>query len=237
MLLGQVTVGAWLSVTVTVKLQVAEFPAPSVARYVTAVPPTGKLEPEARPPISAGLTPSQLSLAEGAAYETAREQVLAAADWVLPDGHEIEGATLSVTETVNEHELVREEESVAMYVTVEDPLPKDDPGPLAVCRLTEAEPQLSVAVGVVQDTVAAHVPEAVKAEIVPGQLENDGTCASLTVTVKEQDPEFELESLVAYVTVVLPRLKLEPGASPAVREGTEAPQLSEAGGGVQLTEL
>src|SRR5436309_14414848 len=46
MLAGQVTVGAWLSLTVTVKLQSAElFPLASVAWQVTVVVPFGKVEP------------------------------------------------------------------------------------------------------------------------------------------------------------------------------------------------
>src|SRR5438876_11832889 len=46
MLAGQVTVGAWLSLTVTVKVQSAElFPLASVAWQVTVVVPFGKVEP------------------------------------------------------------------------------------------------------------------------------------------------------------------------------------------------
>src|SRR3954454_19612239 len=44
---GQVICGASLSVTVTVKLFVTELPLASVARQVTVVNPTGKVEPEA----------------------------------------------------------------------------------------------------------------------------------------------------------------------------------------------
>src|SRR5687767_531656 len=44
--IGQVIVGAWVSLTVTEKLQVAWLPPTSVAVQVTWVVPTGKNEPE-----------------------------------------------------------------------------------------------------------------------------------------------------------------------------------------------
>ncbi len=47
MFAGQVIAGAWLSTTVTVKLQVVELPAASVAVAVTAVTPTLNELPDA----------------------------------------------------------------------------------------------------------------------------------------------------------------------------------------------
>ncbi len=44
-------VGAWLSVTVTVKLQVLKLPDSSVALNVLVVTPTGKVEPDGKPAI------------------------------------------------------------------------------------------------------------------------------------------------------------------------------------------
>ena len=44
---GQVIVGAWVSLILTVKLQVAWLPASSEAVQVTVVVPTGKTAPEA----------------------------------------------------------------------------------------------------------------------------------------------------------------------------------------------
>ena len=43
---GQVLSGGWLSVTVTLKVHVAWFPAASVAVAVTGVVPTGKVDPD-----------------------------------------------------------------------------------------------------------------------------------------------------------------------------------------------
>jgi hypothetical protein len=50
-LLGQVIVGAWVSVTVTVKLQVAVKPAASVTLKVFVVVPIGNNDPEGNPAI------------------------------------------------------------------------------------------------------------------------------------------------------------------------------------------
>ena len=61
MLLGQVIVGTWLSLTVTVKEQVAVLPLASVTRKTLVVTPTGKLEPLARPAVCVVLLPAQLS--------------------------------------------------------------------------------------------------------------------------------------------------------------------------------
>jgi hypothetical protein len=46
MLFGQLTLGTWLSLTVTVKLHVAVLLDESVAVQVTVVVPFGKVEPE-----------------------------------------------------------------------------------------------------------------------------------------------------------------------------------------------
>ena len=62
MLAGQVTVGGWLSLTVTVKVQSSElFPLASVARQVTVVVPVGKVEPLGG--VQVVVEPRQLSVA------------------------------------------------------------------------------------------------------------------------------------------------------------------------------
>jgi hypothetical protein len=63
-LAGQLIVGGVVSVTVTVKLQVAARPAPSVAVQVTVVAPNEKAEPEGG--VQTTLGAPQLSLAVGA---------------------------------------------------------------------------------------------------------------------------------------------------------------------------
>ena len=65
---GQAIVGAWLSITVTVKEQEAVLPAASVAVYSSVVAPTGKKLVLPMPAVRAIVTPGQLSLYEGAPY-------------------------------------------------------------------------------------------------------------------------------------------------------------------------
>jgi hypothetical protein len=62
--LGHVTVGASVSLTVTVKVHMPTLPAASVAEQVTVVVPTGKAEPDAGEQVTAP-TPGQLSVAGG----------------------------------------------------------------------------------------------------------------------------------------------------------------------------
>jgi len=64
---GQLTVGPWLSATVTVKLHELPLPNVSEAEQVTVVTPFGKLLPEAGEHVTAR-APSQASLAVGAVY-------------------------------------------------------------------------------------------------------------------------------------------------------------------------
>jgi hypothetical protein len=62
MLLGQVTVGFWVSLTVTVNVQLAGLPDPSVTLQVTVVTPFWNVVPDAG--VHVGVpTPEQLSVA------------------------------------------------------------------------------------------------------------------------------------------------------------------------------
>ena len=61
MFCGHVMVGFSVSVTVTVKLQLAVLPEASVAVQLTVVVPTGKVEPDAG--VQDTVTPGQLSVA------------------------------------------------------------------------------------------------------------------------------------------------------------------------------
>src|SRR5438874_1660312 len=112
MLAGQVTVGAWLSLTVTVKVQSAElFPLASVAWQVTVVVPFGKVEPLGG--VQVVVEPGQLSVAVVV---------------VMLVGQVTVGAWLSLTVTVK----VQSAElfplaSVAWQVTVVVPFGKVEP--------------------------------------------------------------------------------------------------------------
>ena len=65
MFAGQVIVGSCVSVTVTVKAQVAVLLAPSVTLNVLVVTPTGNDAPEAEPEVWIVLWPEQLSVPAG----------------------------------------------------------------------------------------------------------------------------------------------------------------------------
>ena len=69
-LAGQLMVGGCKSCTVTVKEQVEEFPAPSVARYTTVLIPSGNVLPEESPLTKVMLGAVQLSVALIAPYVT-----------------------------------------------------------------------------------------------------------------------------------------------------------------------
>jgi hypothetical protein len=59
-----VIVGGVVSLTVTLKLQLAVFPDPSLALQLTAVIPLGKVEPDGG--LHEAIAPGQLSLTVGA---------------------------------------------------------------------------------------------------------------------------------------------------------------------------
>jgi hypothetical protein len=79
---GQVILGAWVSLTVTVKLQlpVDMLPDASVAVQVTVITPLANVEPEAGRQLV--VAPGQLSLAVAVKLTTA-VQTLASVDWVM----------------------------------------------------------------------------------------------------------------------------------------------------------
>ena len=107
--------------------------------------------------------------------------------------------------TVNVHVAVFAAASVAVHVTVVVPTGKDEPEAGTHAVVTPG--QLSPAVGAAYVTVAAHVPGALLAVTLAGQVIVGG-CVSLTVTVKVHiapDPSEQ-------VTVVVPTGKKLPDA-------------------------
>src|SRR5205823_15105090 len=99
MFAGQVTVGAWLSLTVTVKLQSAElFPLASVAWQVTVVVPFGKVEPLGGVQVVVEPTQDWKSVVEEMCG--ADSQLPAAVVVVMLAGQVTVGAWLSLTVTV-----------------------------------------------------------------------------------------------------------------------------------------
>src|SRR6185369_17023384 len=79
-------VGFSVSLTVTVKLHVALFPAASLAVYVTVRTPTGNTLPLAGPAVCVIVTPGQLSAAVGAVQLTAAPQTPASLPFTIGVG-------------------------------------------------------------------------------------------------------------------------------------------------------
>ena len=120
---GQKMFGSCTSTTVTVKEQVAEFPPPSVTLKIFVVTPTGNKDPLANPAVLVVVAPVQLSVPAGVVYVRSALQTLLELLAVILAGQVIEGAMPSVLLTVNEHVPVLEMASVAVRVTVTDPVP------------------------------------------------------------------------------------------------------------------
>src|SRR5881397_731471 len=101
---GQVSVGASVSLTVTVKVQALVLPLLSLAVQVTVVTPLLKVEPLGG--TQTLVTPGQLSLAVGAAKLTTREHRPEAVLVTMAVGQAMAGASVSLTVTVNVQALV-----------------------------------------------------------------------------------------------------------------------------------
>ena len=126
-------------------------------------------------------------------------------------GHVTVGACVSLTVTVNEHDPVFDEASVAVQVTVVVPTANVDP--VAGTHTTVAPGQLSAAVGVVKFTTAEHWPAAAAVVMFTGHV-TVGACVSLIVTVNEHVPSalFADPSDAVHVTVVVPTGNVAPDA-------------------------
>ena len=117
--LAQVMVGFWVSLTVTVKLQVLVRPTASVAVEVTVVVPFGKVDPEAGVELMVTV-PGQLSVAVTVNVTTA-PHVPGSVDRTIFAGQVIVGGVTSFTRTVNEQVAVLPASSVAVHITVVPP--------------------------------------------------------------------------------------------------------------------
>jgi len=113
----------------------------------------------------------------------------------------IVGFSASITVTVNEHDTVLFDASVAMQVTVVAPLLKVEPD--AGVQTTVGVPQLSVADNTGQETTAEHSPASVFVTMFCGQVIAGGVL-SMTVTVAVQLLDVLLLSVTVSVTLVVP---------------------------------
>src|SRR5439155_1038892 len=219
MLAGQVITGASVSLTVTVKLHVAELPWPSLALQFTVLGPRAKLLPLAGVQVTVAVP--QLSVAVTAKV-TLLAQVPAEVLTLMLAGQVMTGSSLSLTVTVKLHVALFPWPSLALQVTVVGPRAKLLP--LAGVQVTVAAPQLSVAVAV-KVTLLAQVPPEVLTLMLAGQV-TTGASASLTVTVKLHVALLPWPSSALQFTVVGPRAKLLPLAG--VQVTVAVPQLSVA---------
>src|SRR5439155_777004 len=140
----QLISGFWVSVIVTVKVQVLVLPLASRAVLVTVVTPSGKV-----PPLGGVLTrlvTAQLSVAVTVKVTLLRLQRPASAGSTRLAGQVSTGFCVSVTRTVKKQTLVLPLASVAVLVTVVTPSGKVPPLGGVLTRLVTA--QLSVAVTV-----------------------------------------------------------------------------------------
>ena len=141
---GQEIVGFWLSTTVTVKEQVSVFPAASVARQVTVVVPSEKVDPEPGPDNRVMEAPEQLSETVGVEYETTLLQEPEPALTVMDDGQEATGSMPSKTVTLKEHVATLPEASVPRKATVVVPMGKKPPEGGPAILVKEPPEQLSL---------------------------------------------------------------------------------------------
>jgi len=102
---GQTIAGNSVSLTVTVKLQLAELPEMSVIEYDTVDVLRGKLEPGANPVRVGTMEPSQLSVAMGSVHVTLLKQFPGEVTTFMLAGHTRTGLSLSVMTTLNPHPL------------------------------------------------------------------------------------------------------------------------------------
>jgi hypothetical protein len=129
--------GAVTSLTVTVKLQLAELPAASVAVATTVVVPNGKTEPDALLVTTVGA--EQLSLALTVKL-TEAEHVPEGALTVMLAGQAMVGFCVSLTVTLK----VQVGPTELVQVTVVSPNPKVDPEGWSHVTVPQAAPEGSV---------------------------------------------------------------------------------------------
>jgi len=165
----------------------------------------------------------QLSDATALAYVTTASHSPARVETVMLAGHVIDGASLSITVTLNLQSDSKSAVSRAMYSTFVTPigntdplsfprcLHKDDPGQLSDCEIEYV-------------TWAPQIPNSVLVVMSAGQ-DIDGVSPSWTVTEKVQRAELRAPSSAANETDWLPTVTNELEAGPLDLE-TVARQLS-----------
>jgi len=211
----QSAVGAILSCTVTVAVQLELLPAWSVTVSVTVFVPTfahvnvfGATVSDAMP---------QLSLLPPSTWLAVMLPFPVLSSWTVTAWQIAVGVCPSTTVTLKEHVAVLPVLSVAVAVTVVVPAANVLPeaGLLTIVSL----PQLSEPV-TLNVTTALQLFKSLVWVISDGHVMT-GFCPSTTVTVNEQVAELPLTSVTVLVTVVVPALNVLPEAGFDTIEDTE----------------
>jgi hypothetical protein len=124
---GAVTKGTSVSLTVTVKPQVAVLPLASVTLKTFVVTPTGNAEPLVRPAVCIVIGPEQLSAAVGAVYVATALQSPASFTLLTFAGQVIVGNWVSLTVTVKPQVAVLPLASVTLKTFVVTPTGNAEP--------------------------------------------------------------------------------------------------------------
>ena len=136
------------------------MPAASVARKVTLVVPSGKVEPEARPRLTIVGEAVQLSVAVAFGKVATAVHAPAAAGSVTDAGQVTTGACVSVTVTAKEQDALLLAASVARKVTLVVPTGNEEPEVRPRLTIAGDAVQLSVAVAFGKVATAVHIPGA-----------------------------------------------------------------------------
>jgi hypothetical protein len=127
MFAGQVIVGIWVSLTVTVKPQVAVLPLASVTLKTFVVTPTGNAEPLVRPAVCIVVGSAQLSAPIGAVNVATALQSPASFTLLMFAGQVTVGSWVSLTVTVNPQVAVLPLASVTLKTFVVVPIGNAEP--------------------------------------------------------------------------------------------------------------
>jgi hypothetical protein len=173
--------GAVLSLTVTLKLQLAVLPPASWAVSVTVVDPSGKKSPEFLVPEI--VTPEQLSLPVADHVTVVPVQFPGSRALVILPGQFIVGFSVSITITSKLQLAVLPPASWAVKITVVVPNGKKSPGFFVPEIVTPG--QLSVAEADQVTVAPVQLPGSADLVILEGQV-IAGISGSVTVTVKLQ---------------------------------------------------
>jgi hypothetical protein len=215
MFAGQVIVGNCVSLTVTVKAQVAVLPLASVTLKTFVVTPTGNAEPLVSPAVCIVIGPEQLSAPVGEVNVATALHKPASFTLLMLAAQVIVGNSVSLTVTVNPQVAVLPLASVTLNTFVVTPTGNREPlARPAVCTVIGPE-QLSAPVGEVKVAIALQSPASFTLLMLAGQV-MVGNSVSVTVTVNPQVAVLPLASVTLNTFVVVPIGNAAPLATPAV---------------------